>query len=231
MLTEATRPVHEAFPNLPIDIVVRESMPRGGSSDHASFNGVGVPGFFWTEKNRPGLEGMGYRFSWHTQYDTLEYAIEEYLIQSATCSAVTAYSLAMADTLLPRYVPEPEPEEDPEEIAEALEAGDFEPIKTPLSGDWDGVFTEPDMPFSLSFKVDAKGEVRGTMTAGDSPRLIEKGRWDAEKKVLTFEYDSGNFGRLSGTATLGDDGQLKGEVKSGPDSDGYAWEAKKKPDA
>ncbi len=231
MLTAATRPVHDAFPNLPIDIVVRDKMPRGGSSDHASFNGKGVPGFFWTEKNRPDLEGMGYRFSWHTQYDTLEYAIEEYLIQSATCSAVTAYSLAMADTLLPRYVPEPEPEAAPDAIAEALAAGDFKPVDSPLSGKWEGVFTEPDMPFSLSFAVDAKGEVRGTMQSGDKPRLLEKGRWDAEKKMLTFEYESGNFGRLTGSAKIGEDGMLKGDVKSGPDSDGYAWEAKKKPDA
>lgn len=231
MLTAATRPVHDAFPNLPIDIVVRDKMPRGGSSDHASFNGKGVPGFFWTEKNRPDLEGMGYRFSWHTQYDTLEYAIEEYLIQSATCSAVTAYSLAMADTLLPRYVPEPKPETDPAAIAEAMAAGGFESIETPLSGKWDGVFTELDMAFSMSFVVDANGEARGTMQTGDSPRLLEKGRWDAEKKVLTFEYVSDSFGRLKGSATVGDDGTLKGDLKGGPDANSFAWEAKKKADA
>ncbi|MFT6832347.1 MAG: hypothetical protein ACJAZN_002519, partial [Planctomycetota bacterium] len=231
MLTAATAPVNAAFPDLPIDIVVREKMPRGGSSDHASFNGEGVPGFFWTEKNRPDLEGMGYRFSWHTQNDTLEYAIEEYLVQSATCSAVTAYSLAMADTLLPRYVPEPKPEADPAAVAEALAAGDFEPIDSPLSGNWDAVFTEPDMKFSLSFAVDAKGEVRGTLQSGDTPEMLEKGRWDAEKKMLTFEYVSDSFGRLAGTAKFAEDGTLKGDVKSSPDSDGYAWEAKKKTDA
>ncbi|MGB0333040.1 MAG: M28 family peptidase, partial [Planctomycetota bacterium] len=71
-LSAAVAPVNAAFPELPIDIEVRDKMPRGGSSDHASFNRKGVPGFFWTEKNRPGLEGMGYRFSWHTQRDTLE---------------------------------------------------------------------------------------------------------------------------------------------------------------
>jgi carboxypeptidase Q len=105
MLEAATAPLAAAFPDLPITHQVREAMPRGGSSDHASFNQKGVPGFFWIEKNRPGLEGMGYSFSWHTQKDTLEYAIEEYLVQSATCSAVTAYNLAMADTMLPRFVP------------------------------------------------------------------------------------------------------------------------------
>ena len=69
MLSQAIAPLAAAFPELPIDLQVEEKMPRGGSSDHASFNKVGVPGFFWTEKNRPGLKGMGYRFSWHTQND------------------------------------------------------------------------------------------------------------------------------------------------------------------
>lgn len=225
MLTAATRPVHEAFPGLPIDIVVRDQMPRGGSSDHASFNRKGVPGFFWTEKNRPGLEGMGYRFSWHTQRDTLEYAIEEYLVQSATCSAVTAYSLAMADSLLPR--PEPEPE--PEPAAEPTVDADFEAVATPLSGSWEGVFTEPDMAFALTFAVNAKGEVQGTMRSGDSVRALEKGQWDAEAKTLRFEYESGSFGRLTASAKMKDDGSLAGDVKSSPDSDGYAWEAKKAP--
>ncbi|QDV07219.1 Aminopeptidase YwaD precursor [Planctomycetes bacterium Poly30] len=231
MLNAATRPVHEAFPDLPIDVVVRDKMPRGGSSDHASFNSKGVPGFFWTEKNRPGLEGMGYSFSWHTQNDTLEHAIEEYLVQSATCSAVTAYSLAMADTLLPRYVPEPEPETDPEAIAAAMAADGFEAVETPLSGEWNGVFTEPDMPFSLTFVVNAEGEVRGTTQSGETPRQLEKGRWNAEEKTLTFEYESGSFGRLTASAKLDEDGTLKGSVKADPDSDGYAWEAKKKTDA
>lgn len=231
MLTAATRPVHEAFPQLPIDIVVRDAMPRGGSSDHASFNRAGVPGFFWTEKNREGLEGMGYRFSWHTQYDTLEYAIEEYLVQSATCSAVTAYNLAMADTLLPRYVrpEEPKAEAKPEPIADAA-AGDFKAVDTPLSGNWDAVFTTPDIAFGLSFAVDAKGNVKGSMKM-DETRTLENGKWDAAKKTLTFQYESGSYGRLTATAKMADDGTLKGDVKSSPESDGYAWTAKKKPDA
>lgn len=231
MLTAATRPVHAAFPGLPIDIVVRDKMPRGGSSDHASFNAKGVPGFFWTEKNRPGLEGMGYRFSWHTQRDTLEYAIEEYLIQSATCSAVTAYHLAMADTLLPRYVPEVKPEVVAEVAVEVKPEGDFKAIDTVLSGTWNAVFTEPDMPFTLSFAVDDAGQVQGSMIMEDDTRKLENGKWDAEKKTLTFEYKSDSYGRLTSTAKMSKDGKLSGAVKSNPDSDGYAWEATKKPDA
>jgi carboxypeptidase Q len=69
-----------------------------GGSDHASFNRKGVPGFFWDEVGR-----ANYRHTWHTQNDTFEYAIEEYLIQSATNMALVAYNLANAPELLPRF--------------------------------------------------------------------------------------------------------------------------------
>lgn len=74
-----------------------DAMPQGGGSDHASFNQVGIPGFYWDEIGR-----ADYRYGWHTQNDKLELAIEEYLIQSATNSAITAYNLANAPALLPR---------------------------------------------------------------------------------------------------------------------------------
>lgn len=74
-------------------------MPHSGSSDHASFNAVGVPGFFWDEVGR-----ADYGYGWHTQYDKYEIAIPEYLMQSSTCVAVTAYNLACAETMLPREI-------------------------------------------------------------------------------------------------------------------------------
>jgi len=77
------------------------TMPRGGGSDHASFNAVGVPGFFWNETGR-----AVYRYGWHTQFDTLDLAIPEYLMQSATNSAVTLYNLSCAPDLLPRAATE-----------------------------------------------------------------------------------------------------------------------------
>jgi hypothetical protein len=72
-----------------------------GSSDHAAFNQIGVPGFFWDEVGR-----ADYGFGWHTQNDTYELAIETYLKQSSTCMAVTAFNLACAPELLPRVVKE-----------------------------------------------------------------------------------------------------------------------------
>jgi hypothetical protein len=71
--------------------------PGGGGSDHQSFIAAGVPGFFWDEIGR-----AEYQYGWHTQNDKLELAIPEYLMQSSTCAAVTAYNLACAPTLLPR---------------------------------------------------------------------------------------------------------------------------------
>jgi carboxypeptidase Q len=104
MLAAATAPVNYVFYSQTdqrwLNVNVRNTGPRiraTGSSDHASFIEVGVPGFFWDEVGR-----ADYGYGWHTQHDRFELAIPEYLIQSATCSAVTAYRLANAPTLLPR---------------------------------------------------------------------------------------------------------------------------------
>lgn len=101
MLEAAMAPMKAAFPDMPQKIDVAPSMPRGGGSDHASFNAVGVPGFFWYETGR-----ANYRHAWHTQNDKLDQAIPEYLVQSSTNSAVVAYNIANADTLLPRMTAE-----------------------------------------------------------------------------------------------------------------------------
>lgn len=86
-----------------------EAMPQGGGSDHASFNRVGIPGFYWDEIGR-----ANYRYGWHTQNDKLDLAIEEYLVQSSTNVALTAYNLACAPSLLPRSA-------DSDQVAEAGE--------------------------------------------------------------------------------------------------------------
>ncbi len=95
MLAAATAPVNDQFfdsvTGKPLNVNVRtvKNMPRGGSSDHASFNAETIPGFFWDEVGR-----ADYGFGWHTQNDKTDLAIPEYLMQSATCSAITAYRLA-----------------------------------------------------------------------------------------------------------------------------------------
>lgn len=104
LLAAASAPINNVFFSrfdkkfLNVDIKnTGETMKSHGGSDHASFNQVGVPGFFWEEGGR-----AEYGFGWHTQNDKMNLAIEEYLIQSATNSAVVAYRLGCAPTLLPR---------------------------------------------------------------------------------------------------------------------------------
>jgi carboxypeptidase Q len=111
-LAAATAPVNNQFYDfmdgkpLNVNIQVVEKFIRGGSSDHASFTAAGAPGFFYDEVGR-----ADYGWGWHTQHDRLDLAIREYLEQSSTCQAITAYNMACAPELLPR-VP-PLPPEDP----------------------------------------------------------------------------------------------------------------------
>lgn len=104
MLAAATAPVNDLFVDdvtgepLNVDVKVEEKFEQIGGSDHASFVQVGVPGFFWNEVGR-----AEYGYGWHTQNDRLDLAIERYLQQSSVCSAITAYNLACAPGLLPRF--------------------------------------------------------------------------------------------------------------------------------
>ncbi|MFY9234457.1 MAG: M20/M25/M40 family metallo-hydrolase [Fimbriimonadaceae bacterium] len=100
MMREALAPAMAAFPDLPMEIKIAVRIPRGGGSDHASFNAVGVPGFFWFETGR-----SDYNYAHHTQHDKYELAIPEYLVQSSTNSAAASYIIASAATLLPRELP------------------------------------------------------------------------------------------------------------------------------
>lgn len=107
IMEAAFAPVVDAFPGLSEVFRSRPQMPRGGGSDHASFNAVGVPGFFTIETGR-----SDYNYVHHTQHDKYEMAIPEYLVQSSTNHAVVAYNLACLDGLLPRG-PKPEQTPDP----------------------------------------------------------------------------------------------------------------------
>jgi len=115
ILAAATAPTNNQFysetdkKHLNVNIRTSGGMRTGGgSSDHASFNQVGIPGFFWDEVGR-----ADYGFGWHTQEDTIDLAIPEYLVQSSTNSAIVAYRLACAPDLLPRAPRPAEGEERP----------------------------------------------------------------------------------------------------------------------
>lgn len=103
MMEAAIQKSNETFPDMPevIQVVNGTRMPRGGGSDHAPFNAVGVPGFFTIETGT-----LNYTFVHHTQNDRFETVIPAYMVQSGTNHALVSYNLACAETLLPR---EPKP--------------------------------------------------------------------------------------------------------------------------
>ena len=212
MLDAAIAPVMEAFPDLPMENTVRDRMPRGGGSDHASFNQVGIPGFFWNEAGSGGREGKNYTFVHHTQHDTMRYAVEEYLVQAATCSAVVAYQLAQAETLLPRQLAESETEAEAEPVVDptfVVEAGAF-------SGDWDVALVGDDVPdvnFTVSIETAADGRLRGFLDGRSGKEKLTEGKWDGGAQTASFACAS-DFGTLRFTARV-DEGALVGTMDVG----------------
>jgi hypothetical protein len=68
-----------------------------GSSDHAPFLAAGVPAFMWRQKGKDPLP-----YYLHTQKDTYEYVVGEYLEYSATVIALAALGTADLDHMLSR---------------------------------------------------------------------------------------------------------------------------------
>ncbi len=70
----------------------------GGGSDHASFLAAGVPAWSWNLKGRSDY----FQYTWHTQWDTIDVAIEEYQRHTSTVIALAALGTANLDALLDR---------------------------------------------------------------------------------------------------------------------------------
>ncbi|MBL8764991.1 MAG: M20/M25/M40 family metallo-hydrolase [Phycisphaerae bacterium] len=110
-LAAATAPVNGVFYSetdkkfMDVNIRREKVFNQVSGSDHASFMRARVPGFFWDEVGR-----ADYNHAHHTQHDRMDQAVPEYLRQSATCAAVTAYNLACAPALLPRPTDEEWPQ-------------------------------------------------------------------------------------------------------------------------
>lgn len=68
-----------------------------GSSDYAPFLNAGVPGFMWDQSG-----DVPYGRYVHSQYDTFETVIPEYIEHSTTVVALAAYGMASLDHLLSR---------------------------------------------------------------------------------------------------------------------------------
>ena len=187
MLAAAIAPTQAAFPDLPMELDVRERMSRRGGSDHSSFVRQGIPAYFWMESGNGGREGKNYRFIHHTQHDTMRYAVPEYLVQSATNAAVTAYNLACADTLLPRQV------EEEEAVAERPAEEPWDITTGPVSGSWEAVMTgenAPESGFKLSFQMSTDGRVRGKVDSDFLSGKISKASFDPATNKLKFVLES-----------------------------------------
>ena len=213
MLDAAIAPVADAFPELELENVARESVPKFGGSDHDSFNMAGIPGFFWTEKGSGGREGKTYDFVHHTQHDTLRYAVPEYLVQSATCSAVVAYQLAEAETLLPREIPG--------EKTQAGPASDptFQLTQGPFDGEWQVSLVgadAPDFGFTLALEMAKDGRLRGSVSGMAGTVPLADGKWERGKDAATTRATFGaitDFGTLSMNAWI-EEGVLHGTLSA-----------------
>lgn len=115
LMNEAFAPVQAAFPDMPIKMSERQTASMGGGSDHASFNQVGVPGFFDSESGTEKYGTQDYNFIHHTQHDTMKYVIPMYLTQTSVAHASLAWTMANASTLLPRF-PKPDYKLNPEGV-------------------------------------------------------------------------------------------------------------------
>ena len=98
MFNRVFEPVIALAPSdFPFEIRSVGGLPRGVGSDHDSFLGAGVPGFFWRQAGR-----SNYNHGHHTQHDTFDMAIPEYQRHSAMVVAIGALALANTDTLVSR---------------------------------------------------------------------------------------------------------------------------------
>ena len=230
MLSAATAPVNEAFPDMPVEITTRNRMPSGGGSDHAAFNAVGIPGFFWTESGSGGREGKNYRYVWHTQHDTPRYAVPEYLVQSSTCTAVTAYNLACADTLLPRQ----QPREDTEAEAEEESSDEsFAAVDGPATGTWNARLLIGDEPagnsaFSIVLEQDTSGNLRGKTQSEMGEGEIKSGTYNSESGDLKFVVNHPDLGSIDFTAKI-ENNTMTGKLSMG-DQFSADFKAEKKTD-
>jgi hypothetical protein len=97
---QVLKPLFEAELTSLKDLGFKDISLRGmGGSDHASFERAGVPGLALRQ------DMTEYRFTHHSQSDTLDKAREPDLIQGAQVMAVIAMRVANLPTLLPRDKP------------------------------------------------------------------------------------------------------------------------------
>ncbi len=98
---KAFAPVLDLPGELKFQIQKVKGLPRGGGSDHASFTAAGVPGFY-LRQSRTAAKGQNYSHEHHTQHDTFDVAIPEFMRHAALVLALGSLGIADLDVMLPR---------------------------------------------------------------------------------------------------------------------------------
>jgi carboxypeptidase Q len=168
--------------------LLEPTMQRSFGTDHASFDDVGIPGFWVVQ------DGAEYSKTHHSQSDTFDKIWKDDLNQGAQVLAAWAYSTAELPTMLPRRpvnppVPEPtakaEPEKAEEANANAKATSDSGKTGTPKPdplGDMDTKILaqvkadEPELKANLQYLSDHIGP---RLTG--SEQLEKAGRWMMER--------------------------------------------------
>ncbi|MBI3725553.1 M20/M25/M40 family metallo-hydrolase [bacterium] len=97
LLDPALEPLKKLDAKMPFKPRTVRQLIFGIGSDHDTFLGSGVPGFFWDQAGE-----VDYNHTHHTQFDTFDQAVPEYQKHSAVTIALGALAIANLDSLLPR---------------------------------------------------------------------------------------------------------------------------------
>jgi len=148
--------------------LLEPSMLRQFGTDHASFDDVGVPGFWVIQ------DGAEYSQTHHSQSDTFDKVWKDDLNQGAQVLAAWAYNTAQLPAMLPRRPAQPRPSPD---AAANLEPPKPDPIAETDTKILDQVKSgESDLKANLQFLADKIGP---RLTG--SPQLDRASHWTMEQ--------------------------------------------------
>ena len=154
----------EDFDGKVFDLRITQAVRGGGGSDHASFIAAGVPAWSWGLKGRSDY----FQYTWHTQWDTIDVAIEEYQRHTATVIAIAALGTANLDQMLDR---------------EGVAAGGGRAQSAAFAEGWFGASLE-----GMKFKeVKADGRA-AKMGVKDGDVLVEVGGQKVENLRQIFQF-------------------------------------------
>jgi len=102
----ATEVLNSINPDFPFTLKIRTTEPKSkpltaGGSDHAYFAMNGVPTISFGTEDTKGYD-FNYGEIWHTERDTYNMSIPEYMEHSAVVTAIVVYNLANQETILSR---------------------------------------------------------------------------------------------------------------------------------